>query len=365
MKKRLKRTIAFCAATILACSVSFTAESKGLKGLLKGLGNEIVNEGKSIGKSIVDDVTKSGKKKVDDALNNNSTKRQGNTSGSNNGLSSETVRILLGDCEPKTTGNTSAQTSKQATPKTNGSTATRKTANRASAGPSKQNATDDGKVISLLFNNITMNNPMFRQAEGGHLILDKQGMSLEGNISVNVKNHRGDRIVCLVSPIVNGNMLADSYGECTAIIAFTPNSESVQVNVPFALPYGWMGMNMNSKMNEPENLQVEVNVIDLKREAVLASALFDIGPQHIQLNQQDVPMNMLSSLFGGTADGDLTHTCAACDGTGLCSQCYGDAYLSPSNCRHCAGNPGICRRCKGLGEEGTNVSGGGGLFDFF
>ena len=60
-------------------------------------------------------------------------------------------------------------------------------------------------------------------------------------------------------------------------------------------------------------------------------------------------VDMLGSLFG-SSDAESTQPCTACDGTGICPHCDGDAYFDPSSCRKCAADPGICRRCKGTGS---------------
>jgi hypothetical protein len=236
----------------------------------------------------------------------------------------------------------------------------------ANAQTSRSAGNGSGKIGDINFNNVTLDNPMFRLGEAG-LLLDNGGMSIEGQIGISTTGYRGRRLVCMVEPIIEGSYMEDNIGQCTAIYAFTPTAAQFSGNLSIAIPYSWLGMDLrrNSKITEPKNLQIQVTLVDWKSEKVLDTNTFDITADKMQFDGNNVPMNMLSSLFGGGVDGDVVHTCTACDGTGVCNSCYGDAYLDPSTCRKCATNPGVCRRCKGKGKEGAELQESGGLFDLF
>lgn len=355
MKITKKITAAVCAIALLALAIPGTVQSKGLKGFLKGVGQSVLNEGKNMGQSLIQEAKQAGEQALGNVLG-------GNTTESNqNSASDAEVTVNSANMSSESTSTQSTKTTKQTAAKS--SSSSKKKTSTGSTGPTKQEATAAGSVTALLLDNITMNNPMFRLTKDANIILDKQGISIEGYVTVNVKNHRGDRILCFIKPIVDGNCFEDDKGDCEILVAFTPNSDSSTVNVPFAIPYSWLGIDMSNKTDKPKSWQVQVQVMDLTDSNDIAWALFDIQPENVQINQQDLPMHMVESLFRGSADGDLTHTCTACDGSGLCAECYGDAYLKPSICRRCSDSPGICRRCKGIGEEGTNISGGSG--DFF
>lgn len=222
-----------------------------------------------------------------------------------------------------------------------------------------------GSVNAVKINNVGMGGHMFRLGENG-LILDHTGMCMEGYIDVSADGQRGKRLVCLLEPIIDGQFMQDDIGELVGLYAFTVNSSQFRGKVKFGLPYTWFGLSMNSKVNDVKDIKMQVTLVDWANEAVIDKKVITIGKNDINIDRNSMTSNLISGFFGGGVDGDVIHTCVACDGTGLCDSCYGEGYLDPKSCRKCAASPGICRRCKGEGKEGSEINdGGGGLFDLF
>lgn len=234
-----------------------------------------------------------------------------------------------------------------------GSDSSPKTARRTtkSTAPSTRVS---GAVRSVTMDDILLSNDMFRITENG-LIYDHGGFSFAGTLNVNVTGMRGKRVICFVSPVVNGSSMADNYGECTAIYPFTPTSENFNKAIKVALPISWFGIDIFSNNTTLESLQLNVALYDLNGDKFISEALIDLDQSNMDFRREDIADNMLMQFLGGGVSGNVIHTCTACDGTGLCDNCYGEAYIDPSVCRKCASNPGVCRRCKGKGEEGMNV----------
>ncbi len=327
-----KKLISVAIASILIIGIPSSVESQGLKGLLKGLGNEILKGGKDAGKQVWNDLKNQGSEALDNVIS---------------GSKSPVQRL-----PQRNTRSTDMTKKRQPT----------------TVAPIKSQSTDAGSVNSLMFRTVSMSNMLFRMDSNNQLFIDKQSMSLKGNLGVTISGQAGKRVICMVTPIVNGDVMADSRGECTALYAFTPTSNRYDADVEIAVPYSWLGIGLNDKINEPKgDLGLSVAVLSLADDKVLAQGDFDLVAQNMTLGELN-PMEMVGSLFGNSADGDVVHTCSACDGIGLCPYCDGDAFFDPSVCRKCSANPGVCRRCHGIGEEGVEVDDGlggfGGLFGF-
>lgn len=239
----------------------------------------------------------------------------------------------------------------------------KKTQRRSGATTTRKQA--NGTVRSVMFKDFTFDNPIFRLTESG-LALNQYGFSFAGTVGVTVNGVRGHRIACIVSPIVSGSYMEDQYGQCAAVYAFTPNSDSYSANIPIAMPYQWFGIDLFGNNTDLESLHLGIWLVDFTGDKDLAEEIIELNSSNMNFRKDDVSPDMLASLLGGGVSGDVVHTCAACDGTGLCDSCYGDAYLDPSICRKCSANPGICRRCKGKGKEGSDIRyGGDSFFDIF
>lgn len=322
--------IALGAVIIAAVSLSPYAESKGLKGLLKAAGEALVSGDKETGKS--------GKQ---------------SRSGQYDAGAQAPPVYSPKSSSRKSTSNASSRRKSGTSRSGTSSGAVRRTENES---------TSAAQIGDISFNNLTLKNPMFRLGDNG-LILDQQGMSFEGTIPLTINGLRGKRIVCIVEPIIDGDYIQDKVGQCIAIYAFTSSSEQFSGDLTFAIPCQWMGIDLYSNVNEPKNVQISVTLTDWAAQTRLAHTTFDISGSNMKLKENVNPYAMLGELFDGGPDGNVITTCSACDGTGLCDKCYGDGYLDPTQCRKCAADPGVCRRCHGTGEEGATVRESGGLFD--
>lgn len=349
--------IALGAVIIAAVSLSPCAESKGLKGWLKKAGDAIVSSGKGIGKGVINDLKTTGEGIVTDVLSGSSESDSSQPQTGQTGPEAQAPPVY----SPTTA--TRKKSSNAATRSTGTSGTSKKAASTGSVRRSKDTSTSAARIGDITFNDLTLKNPMFRIGNNGGLVLDQQGMSLRGTIPLTVNGYRGKRIVCLIEPIIEGNYMQDGVGECTALYAFTSTSEQFSGDLTFAIPFQWLGIDIYSNVNEPKNLQISVTLADWNAQTPLASTTFDIDGNSMKLSGNVNPYSMLGELFEGGTDGNLISTCSACDGTGLCNECYGDGYLDPSQCRKCSADPGVCRRCHGTGEEGSTLRESGGLFD--
>jgi hypothetical protein len=219
----------------------------------------------------------------------------------------------------------------------------------------------------MKFNNLGMTGRMIRLSDNG-IFLDDAGMHLEGTLTLKVTGMRGQRLICVLSPLDSeGNLLADRRGELCNLTAFKVNSDASTIELPVEVPYTWI----NTKEREL-SLNFNVTIVNSKVEEV-AQKVIQVAPENVNVNSNDLPSKMMGDIFGG-GDGDggdmlggllgglfggsdatSEHICSACDGTGLCSNCYGDAFFDPSQCRRCAQDPGICRRCKGAKKEKVDI----------
>ncbi len=185
-------------------------------------------------------------------------------------------------------------------------------------------------INSAAINNVGLNEIFFRM--GDNLMLGNSGMCLKGFINVSVQGMRGKRIFCMVEPIVDGSMMQDSKGDCNAIYAIQPTSANYTGKVAFALPYSWMGISFNDRVDKVRDLKLQVSIIDFNAEKPV------IATKTITLDQSNTRI----------------------DPNGIVRD--GDGFIDPSSCRKCSQHPGICRRCHGKGEEEVEIRESGGWF---
>lgn len=204
--------------------------------------------------------------------------------------------------------------------------------------------------------NIGMNKRVVRMNDNG-ILLDNSGMCLEVTVNFTASGLAGERVICCVAPLSpDGYMLSDRMGDAVSLGAINVPSDNYSGKFNIVLPYTWItkGDKMNIK-----SLNLGVSLICPDEENVSAEKSVALTENDIHIDGRNLggklmtdmfgsPLDMLGGLFGG-GDVEATHDCPACDGTGVCQHCDGDAYFSPSVCRKCSSDPGICRRCKGTG----------------
>lgn len=218
-------------------------------------------------------------------------------------------------------------------------------------------------INSAAINNVGLNETFFRLGE--NLMLENSGMCLKGVINVSVQGMRGKRIFCMVEPIVNGSTMEDRKGDCNAIYAIQPTSANYAAKVAFAMPYSWMGISFNDRVDKERDIKLQVTILDLNAEKpVIATKTITLDQSNTRIDPNGIARGGVGSLLGGLlgGGGDGTVTCTSCDGTGLCPFCDGDGFIDPSVCRKCSQHPGICRRCHGKGEEEIEIKESGGWF---
>ena len=225
------------------------------------------------------------------------------------------------------------------------------------------------ELKSLSFNNIGMGGRLIRMGDNG-ILIDNAGMHLEGQLNMRVNGYMGQRLICAIAPVdAEGYSLADGNGNCIALVAFKVTSNQFTKNLPIEIPYTWIQADGNSV-----NLTFDVTILNSSVEEV-AHKVITLNPNDVNIDRSNIGNKMLGDVLGFGGDGgseaDLMggliggllggpsasqeYICNACDGTGLCPECYGDAFFNPSICRRCAQDPGICRRCKGAKKETVDV----------
>lgn len=207
--------------------------------------------------------------------------------------------------------------------------------------------------------NVGINKRLIRLNDNG-LVIENAGMCLEVSVDYRSSGLAGSRVICFIHPLdEQGNMLADGTGEAVTLGAVTIPSSNHGGTLVIPMPYQWVladGQNTKS-------VKMGVSLVCVGNEEVGEDKVVTLSEADIQIDKSrlgskmmsdvlgspgDVMGDMLGSLFGGS-DAESTQPCTACDGTGICPHCDGDAYLDPSLCRKCSADPGICRRCKGEG----------------
>lgn len=308
---------------------------------LKGIGKEVVkgvgNEAKSQGGQILNSV-----------------------------LGNRQIKSNPAQSPSRSTNNTTAQPARKTQKKSSPYSQSTSKSGKTSVVPPAIGA---GVIRNVGVDNLGWNETIFRLDD--NLMLDQTAMCLKGFVTVAVNNQRGNRMFCLVEPLIDGSPVSDGTGRCTAIFAFTPTSANYTGNVKFAIPYQWSGMNMNSNLQNVESFQLRITVVDFNKEnPIVASEDVTIDQSRINIDRDKVVQGGLSGIFGGSGTGNIgtdmiatmfgggdtiTHKCTSCDGVGLCPYCDGDGFIDPSICNKCASNPGVCRRCGGKGKETSEV----------
>jgi len=222
------------------------------------------------------------------------------------------------------------------------------------------------EILGMTIDNLGMNKRMIRMGDDG-IVLDNAGLNLESTVKLRITGFVGQRLVCAVAPLnAQGEELADRIGVCANLTGINVTSDQQTVNLKVPLPYGWMDL-----QQERLNLSFKVLIFNSDVQRV-AGKVVEVPTTSIHIDHDNLPAKMMSDLLGGGGDGggldmggllggllggpsiSSEEICGACDGTGLCPECYGDAFFDPSMCRRCSRDPGICRRCKGEKTETVN-----------
>lgn len=227
----------------------------------------------------------------------------------------------------------------------------------------------NGIIQNIGFDNLGLNENIFRLDRD--LIFDRTGLCLKGFVTVSIDNQGGNRLFCIIEPLMGDDLVNDGVGVCRAIFAFEPTSSNYCGDVRFAIPYQWSGMNMNSNLQSVESFNLRITIADFSQEnPILTAETVTIDQSRINLDKERITQSGLSEILGGSSTGNfgldmisgmfgsgdtITHKCGSCDGTGLCPYCDGKGFIEPSSCSKCSSNPGVCRRCHGKGEETSEV----------
>jgi hypothetical protein len=222
-------------------------------------------------------------------------------------------------------------------------------------------------ILGMSINNLGMGGRMIRLADG-EIFLDDAGMHLEGVVKLKITGFNGQRLVCALAPLnAQGETLEDRVGVCANLTGINVASDQQTVNLAVAVPYGWMDLG-----NERATFSFKVIILDSDVKTVV-SKVVNVAATSINIDRDNLPNKLMGDLLGGGSGGgglDMgsllggllggpsatsESVCGACDGTGLCPECYGDAFFDPSMCRRCSRDPGICRRCKGTKTETVNI----------
>ena len=220
----------------------------------------------------------------------------------------------------------------------------------------------------MIINNMGGGGRMVRMGDNG-IFLDQTGFCMESEVTLKLNGFNNQRLVLVVMPAdVDGNVFEDRRGEMMTMVGFKVMGNQASKTVKVKLPMTWVYEN-----DKKVRLTFQLSVLDSDVNEV-ASKLVTINPTDVNIDRNQLPGKMMGDIFGGGDDedgGDLVggllgglfggpsatqeHLCSACDGTGLCPDCYGDAFFKPSSCRRCGNDPGICRRCKGNKKEKVEV----------
>ena len=227
------------------------------------------------------------------------------------------------------------------------------------------------EIKSMKFDQMGMGGRMVRLSDNG-IFLDDAGMHFEGFINMTINGFVGKRLVCMVEPLdKDGDRIADRKGQLMNLTAFNVKSNQFNGELNVDIPYAWMDLK-----SKPTKFSYVITIIGPDGEPISSKTL-NVDPQTIKVDGNKMGAKMMGDMFGvkGNSEKDVAagvmmegllgglfgpsvtaeHTCSACDGEGVCPECYGDAFLNPSLCRRCSRDPGICRRCKGSGTETVDI----------
>lgn len=214
------------------------------------------------------------------------------------------------------------------------------------------------EITGMTIDNVGMGGRLIRLNDNS-IFLDDAGLHLEGAVNIKASGFQGKRIICMLEPLdADGDRQADRLGNALCLWAVNvPNAQYAgKINV--SVPYGWLDLEnkrqylsfavtlFDSELQELARKTVQVDAKSIKIDGMQARDKI-VGDV---LGESDLVGGVLDGLFGGST-AKAESLCRACDGTGLCPDCYGDGFFSPSSCRRCSHDPGICRRCKGAKTE--------------
>lgn len=207
--------------------------------------------------------------------------------------------------------------------------------------------------------NIGLNKRLVRVNDSG-IILEDSGMCLEVSVDYRSTGLAGSRVVCLIHPLdAEGNMLADRTGEAVTLGAVTIPSSTYSGTLVIPMPYQWILADKDKK----QYVSMGVSLVCMGDDEVGDDKIVTLTESEMQIDRSKMSGKMMTDVFGspsdimgsvfgsifGGSDAEATHPCTACDGTGICPYCDGDAYFDPASCRKCSSDHGICRRCNGKG----------------
>ena len=213
--------------------------------------------------------------------------------------------------------------------------------------------------------NLGIGKLMYRMDSNGGLVVDEAGMCFEMSLNYTAQNMAGKRLFCVVSALdKDGNGLADRVGSCSVITAENIPGANSNGTFHFVMPQPWL---INNSTKEAQAIKLLVMLSTLEDGGSQVEKEITLSGEALKLDNTNLPGKLMGDLFGDVGVGDLidglfggpsassTQRCPACDGTRLCQSCDGEGFFEPASCRKCSNAPGICRRCKGTGEETIKV----------
>lgn len=208
--------------------------------------------------------------------------------------------------------------------------------------------------------NVGIGKRLVRLNDSG-IFLDDSGLCLEVSVNFHSSGLAGERVICLLHPLdADGNILGDQSGEAVSLGAVTIPTSNYNGTLVIPMPYQWVLADKDRK----QSVSMGVSLACMGDESVGEDKIITLTEAEMNIDRNSIGSKMMSDVFGspgdmmgglfegllGGSDAEATQPCSACDGTGICPHCDGDAYFSPSACRKCSSDPGICRRCNGTGK---------------
>lgn len=223
-------------------------------------------------------------------------------------------------------------------------------------------------IGEVSIDDLGMNKLLYRLDDNGDLFIDDSSLCFEMSVNYNAKNLDGKRLFCVLSVLDNnGDELADRLGMCSVITAQNILGSNVNGTFNFVMPQGWL---VNKSTKETRMIKLLATVTTFEKDGVNIEKEINLSGDALKVDNRNLPGKLMGDIFGGSeSDGisDLigglfggpsassTQRCPTCDGTRLCQSCDGDGFFDPAACRKCSKAPGVCRRCKGTGEETVKV----------
>ncbi len=189
------------------------------------------------------------------------------------------------------------------------------------------------------------------------------GIGLEVSVDIATKNMKGQRLLCIVTPLNDdGSPCTDRYGELTSAVAIdiADNDYSDCLKVP--LPGHWLPGQQGQTLT---SARLKVTLKSVYDNTPAATKKYSLDQSKIRIDTQNIGRKFMSDIFSSPGmsagigslfyDQTAQMECRSCDGTMICPSCDGYGFIDPRSCRKCSRDPGICRRCKGLGQEMINI----------